>query len=49
MKKILLACGTGVITCALIRKMLQQQLDAGGAHIDANVGPVHGCLAFFMN
>ena len=30
MKKILLACGTGVITCALIRKMLQQQLDARG-------------------
>ena len=30
MKKILLVCGTGVITCALIRKMLQQQLDARG-------------------
>ncbi len=30
MKKILLVCGTGVVTCTLLRKMLGEQLNARG-------------------
>lgn len=30
MKKILLVCGTGVITCTLLKKMLEEILDSRG-------------------